>query len=233
MDKSKDAYGACLRTRAEQEALRERMVRGDEAARHELFDSILPLVQTWAAKYYVKRDWAWNDDVRQQAFLKAYQVLPKWDPARGMISTFITNVLIRSLPRFAAERSAVRVPAESAMKMIKAGKTPPSCRVGLGGYDAPENRIDRDPEIVERAELISDSMVDLTAKQLEAVGGRFYAGQTYAAVAGDSGFGARAMKQRGREGLHRLAGAYATRKSLLRVQQSTLQSSTAARCGDT
>ena len=74
-------------------ALIQRVGRGDQAAFADLYDTIAPLVHGVVLK--VVRDPSQAEEVVQEVFVELWRVAPRFDPARGTVTSWVATIAHR------------------------------------------------------------------------------------------------------------------------------------------
>ena len=171
-------------------ALIQRVGRGDQAAFSDMYDSVAPLVHGVVLK--IVRDPSQAEEVVQEVFVELWRVAPRFDPARGTVTSWVATIAHR--------RAVDRVRSEQAAR----------------------NRVEREATRVERPhDEVADSVVAvdetqferrrvrraldrLTSMQREAVELAYFGGHTYREVAVLLGVPEGTIKTRIRDGMIRL-----------------------------
>jgi RNA polymerase sigma-70 factor (ECF subfamily) len=171
-------------------ALIQRVGRGDQAAFADLYDLVAPLVHGVVLK--VVRDPSHAEEVVQEVFVELWRVAPRFDPAKGVVSSWVATIAHR--------RAVDRVRSEQAAR----------------------NRVERESMRVERPhDEVADSVVAvdqsqferrrvrraldrLTSMQREAVELAYFGGYTYREVAVLLDVPEGTVKTRIRDGMIRL-----------------------------
>jgi RNA polymerase sigma-70 factor (ECF subfamily) len=181
---SPDADGA---SSGIEDALLQRVARGDEAAFEQLYDLVAPMVH--GVILSVLRNPALAEEVTQDVLVEAWRTAPRFDPARGSArSWLVTMARRRAVDRVRAVQAAVD-------------------REAAAGARAVERDVDVVSETVEarlEQQQVRRCLDGLTELQRESVSLAFYAGHTYREVAQLLGVPISTIKTRLRDGLIRL-----------------------------
>jgi RNA polymerase sigma-70 factor (ECF subfamily) len=171
-------------------ALIQRVGRGDQAAFADLYDLVAPLVHGVVLK--VVRDPSQAEEVVQEVFVELWRVAPRFDPAKGVVASWVATIAHR--------RAVDRVRSEQAAR----------------------NRVERESMRIERPhDEVADSVVAvdqsqferrrvrraldrLTSMQREAVELAYFGGYTYREVAVLLDVPEGTIKTRIRDGMIRL-----------------------------
>jgi len=171
-------------------ALIQRVGRGDQAAFGDLYDLTAALVHGVVLK--IVRDPSQAEEVVQEVFVELWRIAPRFDPAKGTVSSWVATIAHR--------RAVDRVRSEQAAR----------------------NRVERESTRVERPhDVVADSVVDddqsqferrrvrralerLTSMQREAVELAYFGGYTYREVAVLLDVPEGTIKTRIRDGMIRL-----------------------------
>lgn len=179
-----DADGASSDT---EEALLQRVARGDEAAFEQLYDLVAPMVH--GVILSVLRNPALAEEVTQEVLVEAWRTAPRFDPARGTArSWLVTMARRRAVDRVRAVQAAVD-------------------REAVAGAQAVERDVDVVSETVEtrlEQQQVRRCLDGLTGLQREAVSMAFYRGHTHREVAHLLDVPLGTVKTRLRDGLIRL-----------------------------
>ena len=117
-------------------ALIQRVGRGDQAAFSDMYDSVAPLVHGVVLK--IVRDPSQAEEVVQEVFVELWRVAPRFDPARGTVTSWVATIAHR--------RAVDRVRSEQAAR----------------------NRVEREATRVERPhDEVADSVVAVDETQFE------------------------------------------------------------------
>jgi RNA polymerase sigma-70 factor (ECF subfamily) len=171
-------------------ALIQRVGRGDQGAFADLYDTIAPRVHGVVLK--IVRDPSQTEEVVQEVFVELWRVAPRFDPAKGTVTSWVATIAHR--------RAVDRVRSEQAAR----------------------NRVEREASRAERPyDEVADSVVAvdqsqferrrvqraldrLTSMQREAVELAYFGGHTYREVAVLLGVPEGTVKTRIRDGMSRL-----------------------------
>jgi RNA polymerase sigma-70 factor, ECF subfamily len=171
-------------------ALLQRVGRGDQAAFADLYDGVAPLVHGVVLR--IVRDPTQAEEVVQEVFVELWRVAPRFDPAKGTVTSWVATIAHR--------RAVDRVRSEQAAR----------------------NRVEREAARAERPhDEVADSVVAvdqsqferrrvrraldrLTSMQREAVELAYFGGHTYREVAVLLGVPEGTVKTRIRDGMIRL-----------------------------
>jgi RNA polymerase sigma-70 factor, ECF subfamily len=170
-----------------EDALLQRVARGDEPAFEQLYDLVAPMVH--GVILGVVRNPALAEEVTQEVLVEAWRTAPRFDPARGTArSWLVTMARRRAVDRVRSVQAAVD-------------------RDAAAGAQALERDVDVVSETVEarlEQQQVRRCLGALTELQREAVSLAFYAGHTYREVAQLLGVPIGTIKTRLRDGLLRL-----------------------------
>ena len=171
-------------------ALIQRVGRGDQAAFADLYDTIAPLVHGVVLK--VVRDPSQAEEVVQEVFVELWRVAPRFDPARGTVTSWVATIAHRrAVDRVRSEQSARnRVEREST-------------RVERPHDDVADSVVAVDQSQFDRRR-VRRALDRLTSMQREAVELAYFSGYTYREVAVLLDVPEGTVKTRIRDGMIRL-----------------------------
>jgi len=191
------AVASSARTTADDQAALERMARGDQAGRAEMYDRHGRLVYSLALR--IVRDRGDAEDVTQDVFVQAWRQASRFDTTRGNVAAWLLT-MARSRAIDLIRRRRVR-PQPGADDVVVETKDTSS---------APDVQF----EWAQRAETIQEAMGALPLLQRLAIELAFFEGLTQAEIAEQLEVPLGTVKTRIRQGLlklrDRLAGAGAT-----------------------
>jgi len=158
-------------------ALIQRVGRGDQAAFADLYDAVAPLVHGVVLR--IVRDPSQAEEVVQEVFVELWRVAPRFDPARGAVTSWVATIAHR--------RAVDRVRSEQAAR----------------------NRVERESARAERPhDEVADSVVAVDQSQFDRRRVRRaldrFGGHTYREVAVLLGVPEGTVKTRIRDGMIRL-----------------------------
>ena len=171
-------------------ALIQRVGRGDQAAFADLYDSIAPLVHGVVLK--VVRDPSQAEEVVQEVFVELWRVAPRFDPARGTVTSWVATIAHR--------RAVDRVRSEQAARNRVERE---STRVERPHDDVADNVVAVDQSQFDRRR-VRRALDRLTSMQREAVELAYFSGYTYREVAVLLDVPEGTVKTRIRDGMIRL-----------------------------
>jgi RNA polymerase sigma-70 factor (ECF subfamily) len=170
-----------------EDALLERVARGDEAAFEQLYDLVAPLVHGVILR--VVRNPALAEEVTQEVLVEAWRTAPRFDAERGSArSWLVTMARRRAVDRVRSVQASVDRDAAASVQAV-------------------ERDVDVVSEAVEirlEQQQVRRCLGGLTELQREAVSLAFYAGHTHREVAQLLGVPLGTIKTRLRDGLIRL-----------------------------
>ena len=171
-------------------ALIQRVGRGDQAAFADLYDAVAPLVHGVVLK--IVRDPSQAEEVVQEVFVELWRVAPRFDPARGAVTSWVATIAHRrAVDRVRSEQAARnRVERESARA------EPPHDEVADSVVAVDQSQFDR--------RRVRRALDRLTSMQREAVELAYFGGHTYREVAVLLGVPEGTVKTRIRDGMIRL-----------------------------
>ena len=171
-------------------ALIHRVGRGDQAAFADLYDAVAPLVHGVVLK--IVRDPSQAEEVVQEVFVELWRVAPRFDPARGAVTSWVATIAHRrAVDRVRSEQAARnRVERESA----RAER--PHDEVADSVVAVDQSQFDR--------RRVRRALDRLTSMQREAVELAYFGGHTYREVAVLLGVPEGTVKTRIRDGMIRL-----------------------------
>jgi RNA polymerase sigma-70 factor (ECF subfamily) len=171
-------------------ALIQRVGRGDQTAFADLYDTIAPLVHGVVLK--VVRDPSQAEEVVQEVFVELWRVAPRFDPARGTVTSWVATIAHRrAVDRVRSEQSARnRVEREST-------------RVERPHDDVADSVVAVDQSQFDRRR-VRRALDRLTSMQREAVELAYFSGYTYREVAVLLDVPEGTIKTRIRDGMIRL-----------------------------
>jgi RNA polymerase sigma-70 factor, ECF subfamily len=170
-----------------EEALLQRVARGDEAAFERLYDLVAPLVH--GVVLGVLRNPALAEEVTQEVLVEAWRTAPRFDATRGSArSWLLTMARRRAVDRVRSVQAAVDRDAA----------------VGAREVERDVDVVSEAVEIRLEQQQVRRCLDGLSAVQLEAVSLAFYAGHTHREVAHLLGVPLGTVKTRLRDGLIRL-----------------------------
>ncbi len=186
--------GACLRqpwspvgsVRADQDALMDRIARGDERAFAELYDALASTV--YGTILRVVRDPAQSEEVAQEVFVEIWRQAARFDPARGGVHGWAATI--------ARRRAVDRVRSEQSSRDRQLRDAATSAAEPDGPADIVLDSLDRD-----RARLALAQLSDAQRQALELA---FFGGLTHVEIAERLGVALGTVKTRIRDGLIRL-----------------------------
>jgi RNA polymerase sigma-70 factor, ECF subfamily len=170
-----------------EDALLQRVARGDEAAFEQLYDLVAPMVH--GVVRGVVRNPALSEEVTQEVLVEAWRTSPRFDPARGSARSWLITM---------ARRRAV-----DRVRSVQAAAD----RDAAAGAQSVERDVDVVSEAVEirlEQQQVRRCMGGLTELQREAVSLAFYSGHTHREVSQLLGVPLGTIKTRLRDGLIRL-----------------------------
>ena len=169
-------------------ALFERVQRGDQDAFADVYDAIAPLV--YSAVKRVLRDPAMSEEVTQEVFVELWTSAARFDPARGVVSTWAVTI--------ARRRAIDRVRSEQSQRN----------RVEQLGRRRPDVDDGIDESVVASldAERVSRALAELPNDQRQIIQLAFIDGYSHSDIAEQLGLPLGTVKGRVRGGLQRLSG---------------------------
>ena len=171
-------------------ALLQRVGRGDQEAFAGLYDAVSALVHGVVLK--VVRDPSQAEEVVQEVFVELWRVAPRFDPARGTVTSWAATIAHR--------RAVDRVRSEQAARNRVERE---STRVERPHDEVAETVVAGDQSQFERR-LVRRALDRLTSMQREAVELAYFGGYTYREVAVLLGVPEGTVKTRIRDGMIRL-----------------------------
>ena len=171
-------------------ALIQRVGRGDQAAFGDLYDLAAPLVHGVVLK--IVRDPSQAEEVVQEVFVELWRIAPRFDPARGTVTSWVATIAHRrAVDRVRSEQaSRDRVERES----TRVERPHDEVADSVVGYD--QTQFDR--------RRVRRALERLTAMQREAVELAYFGGHTYREVAVLLDVPEGTIKTRIRDGMIRL-----------------------------
>ena len=171
-------------------ALIQRVGRGDQAAFGDLYDLAAPLVHGVVLK--IVRDPSQAEEVVQEVFFELWRIAPRFDPARGTVTSWVATIAHRrAVDRVRSEQaSRDRVERES----TRVERPHDEVADSVVGYD--QTQFDR--------RRVRRALERLTAMQREAVELAYFGGHTYREVAVLLDVPEGTIKTRIRDGMIRL-----------------------------
>ena len=171
-------------------ALIQRVGRGDQAAFADLYDAVAPLVHGVVLR--IVRDPSQAEEVVQEVFVELWRVAPRFDPARGAVTSWVATIAHRrAVDRVRSEQAARnRVERESA-------------RAERPHDEVADSVVAVDQSQFERRR-VRHALDRLTSMQREAVELAYFGGHTYREVAVLLGVPEGTVKTRIRDGMIRL-----------------------------
>ena len=171
-------------------ALIQRVGRGDQAAFGDLYDLTASLVHGVVLK--IVRDPSHAEEVVQEVFVELWRVAPRFDPAKGTVTSWVATIAHRrAVDRVRSEQAARnRVERESA-------------RVVRPHDDVADSVVAVDHAQFERRR-VRRALERLTSMQREAVELAYFGGYTYREVAALLDVPEGTIKTRIRDGMIRL-----------------------------
>lgn len=176
------------RSPAWEEALRDRLVAGDEAALCELYDQFASFVFGLAVR--VTNDQRAAEDVTQEVFIRVWERPAAFDPQRGTMRAWLGTLAHRRAVDWVRREEAVR---RRAQREALAVPTPPD--------------IEEMATALALAERVRMAVDALPVDQRVAVRLAYFGGKTYRQVADELGIPEGTAKSRLRVGLRRVAEA--------------------------
>ena len=169
-------------------ALYVRVQGGDQAAFAELYDAIAPMV--FGAVKRVLRDHAMSEEVTQEVFVELWKSAARFDPTRGVVSTWAVTM--------ARRRAIDRVRSEQSQRN----------RVEHLGRRRPDVEEATDDTVVAAldAERVSRALAELPSDQRQIIQLAFIDGYSHSDIADQLGLPLGTVKGRVRGGLQRLSG---------------------------
>jgi RNA polymerase sigma-70 factor, ECF subfamily len=171
-------------------ALIQRVGRGDQAAFADLYDATAALVHGIVLR--IVRDPSHTEEVVQEVFVELWRIAPRFDPARGSVTSWVATIAHR--------RAVDRVRSEQAARNRVERE---SSRVERPQDDVAEGVVAVDDAQFERRR-VRRAMDRLTSMQREAVELAYFGGHTYREVAALLGVPEGTVKTRIRDGMIRL-----------------------------
>ena len=169
-------------------ALFVRVQSGDQAAFAELYDAIAPMV--FGAVKRVLRDPAMSEEVTQEVFVELWKSAARFDPTRGVVSTWaVTMARRRAIDRVRSEQSQ-RNRVE---------------QLGRRRADVEEATDDTVVASLD-AERVSRALAELPSDQRQIIQLAFIDGYSHSDIADQLGLPLGTVKGRVRGGLQRLSG---------------------------
>ena len=169
-------------------ALFERVQRGDQEAFADVYDAIAPLV--YGAVKRVLRDPAMSEEVTQEVFVELWTSAARFDPSRGVVSTWAVTI--------ARRRAIDRVRSEQSQRnrIEHLGRRRPDVEEGID--DSVVASLD--------AERVSRALAELPHDQRQIIQLAFIDGYSHSDIAEQLGLPLGTVKGRVRGGLQRLSG---------------------------
>jgi RNA polymerase sigma-70 factor (ECF subfamily) len=171
-------------------ALIQRVGRGDQAAFADLYDLVAPLVHGVVLK--VVRDPSHAEEVVQEVFVELWRVAPRFDPAKGVVSSWVATIAHR--------RAVDRVRSEQAARNRVERE---SFRIERPHDEVADSVVAVDQSQFERRR-VRRALERLTSMQREAVELAYFGGYTYREVAVLLDVPEGTVKTRIRDGMIRL-----------------------------
>jgi len=171
------------------QALLERVARGDRAAFGELYDAVAPRVLGLVVR--LLRDHAQSEEVAQEIFLEIWQNASRFDPSKGTAITWIMTMTHR--------RAVDRVRASQASRTR-------DTRVGIRDLEPDFDSVSEFVEIRLEHERVERAMQRLSELQRQAVALAYYGGYSQTEVAAILQIPVGTVKTRLRDGMIRLRG---------------------------
>lgn len=169
-------------------ALFARVQRGDQDAFAELYDAIAPLV--FGAVKRILRDPAMSEEVTQEVFVELWTSAVRFDPTRGVVSTWAVTI--------ARRRAIDRVRSEQSQRN----------RIQQLGHRRPDLQDDAGETVVASldAERVTRALAELPTDQRQIIQLAFIDGFSHSDIADQLGLPLGTVKGRVRGGLQRLSG---------------------------
>jgi RNA polymerase sigma-70 factor (ECF subfamily) len=169
------------------QALLERVARGDQSAFAELYDRLAPRVFGLVKRLLV--DHAQSEEVTQEIFLEIWQTAPRFDANRGAATTWILTMAHR--------RAVDRVRASQASRDR-------DHRIGIRDHAVGYDTVAESIEVSIEHERVQRAMSRLTELQRQAVSLAYYGGYSHSEIAALLSVPIGTVKTRLRDGMIRL-----------------------------